>query len=144
MGLQKPGCSQHLPESILYVTLCLCMPLCMCGFVCVYVSLCAYSMCIYVYLCVFMCARPECRYSYSGVSVHVSVYKYMYVCFSVHTVLLGWDMRKLVVRNPASLFGALTVEPVAVRCSLLAARVFRVSLCGLEVDLPQSHRVLAY
>lgn len=37
-----------------------------------------------------------------------------------------------------------TVEPVAVRCSLLAARVFRVSLWGLEVDLPQSHGVLAY
>lgn len=123
-------------DTCVYLHVCLCVPLCMCGFVCVYVSLCAYSMCIYVYLCMFMCARPECRYSCSRVSVHVSVYKYMYVCFSVHTVLMGWDMRKLVGRNPASLFRVLMVEPVAVRCSLLAARVFRVSLCGLEVDLP--------
>ena len=72
---------------------------------CISMCICVYS-CVHAYVLSIHTPVPESVY------MSVCVNTCMYICFSVHTVLMGQDMRKLVGWSPASLFGALTVEPI--------------------------------
>lgn len=158
-----PTVAQHVSVCSLYVTICLCIPLPVyvslwihvCTSECIYICISVYEwlcvcicvpLCIflriYVYLCIFMCAcLSGGNHVPESVGVHSCVCKYMHAymlfCACCPYEKISRLEPCISLRNPDQ-------RLFAIHCSLLAARIFQVSLWGLGVDLPPSHGVLTY